>query len=84
MVRGCLIVLDAGEYAVRCRACPWRSGRHRSLTSAIEAFDGHRSSPLHPPACWAPSRDQAGAWDERQGPQASARQQERKADAAHR
>lgn len=64
MARGCLIVLDAGEYAVRCRTCQWRSGGHRSLTSAIEAFDGHSSSPLHARGSWASSRDQAGAWDE--------------------
>jgi len=82
MVRGCLIVLDVGEYAVRCRVCRWRSGGHRSLTAAIEAFDGHSSSPLNAPDCWASSRDQAGAWDERPCPQAPARQQPRRADAA--
>jgi hypothetical protein len=48
-VRGFLIVLDAGEHAVRCRACLWRSGGHPTLRRAIEAFDGHRCPAIRPP-----------------------------------
>jgi hypothetical protein len=44
-----MVVLDAGEHAVRCRACLWRSSGHPTLQQAIEAFAGHRCSPIRPP-----------------------------------
>lgn len=78
MASGFLVTLDAGEHAVRCRGCPWRSGGHRTLQSAIQAFDGHRSSSLHASGHWASSRDQAGAWDARPCPQAPARHHRRR------
>lgn len=84
MASGFLVVLDAGEHTVRCRACPWRSGGHSTLQSAIEAFDGHRSSHLAPSSGLLSSGDQAGAWDARPCPQAPARHIERRANAAHR
>jgi hypothetical protein len=84
MASGFLIVLDAGEHAVRCRACRWRSGGHLTLRSAIEAFEGHRRNHLALLGGLLSFRDQAGAWDARPCPQAPARHVERRADAADR
>jgi hypothetical protein len=37
-----LVVLDAGLFTARCRACPWSSAGHPTLDAARLAFTGHR------------------------------------------
>jgi hypothetical protein len=36
-----LVVLDAGQYQVRCRACFWVSPKCRELPAARRAWIGH-------------------------------------------
>jgi hypothetical protein len=48
MVQGFLIVLDAGEHGVCCRACRWQDCGYPTLRQAVEAFDGHRCRASEP------------------------------------
>jgi len=38
---GSLIVLDAGQFSIRCRCCGWRSGLSLALGDARAAFQRH-------------------------------------------
>jgi len=46
-----LVVLDAGEYQVRCRACFWSSPRCPDLPAARRAWIGHLCLLQRRPAC---------------------------------
>jgi hypothetical protein len=46
-----LVVLDAGTYHVRCRACFWASPKCRELLAARRAWVAHRCQGQRRPAC---------------------------------
>jgi hypothetical protein len=41
MAEAGLVVLDAGQFSIRCRSCRWRSPRCTALPEAWSAFGTH-------------------------------------------
>jgi hypothetical protein len=46
MADSALIILDAGQFSIRCRSCHWSSAGYLALASTRAAFQAHRC-PAH-------------------------------------